>query len=222
VPRGVGILGGTFDPIHLAHLRVAEEVREAEDLAEIRLVPAAVPPHKAGRAVTDAAHRLRMAQLAADGVPGFRVWDVELTRRGPSYSVDTLRTLRDELGADARVVFVLGRDAFADFATWREPEAILGLADLVVVTRPPWPETLRIADFPVAAQGALRYDPGSECIRHASGRRVRLLPITALDVSATALRARVAAGRSIRFLVPASVEDYIRRHRLYTEEDAAR
>jgi nicotinate-nucleotide adenylyltransferase len=222
VAHGVGIVGGTFDPIHVAHLRVAEEVREAEDLAEVRLVPAAVPPHKTGRAVTAAAHRLRMTELAAADVPGFRVWDVELGRQGPSYSVDTLRALRAELGPAARIVFVLGRDAFAEFATWREPEAILGLADLVVVTRPPWPEALRIEDFPVAAQGALRYDPASECIRHASGRRVRLLPVTALDVSATALRARVAAGRSIRFLVPASVEDYIRRHGLYTEEDTAR
>jgi nicotinate-nucleotide adenylyltransferase len=222
VAGGIGILGGTFDPIHLAHLRAAEEVRDAEGLDEMRLVPAASPPHKSGRPITAAAHRLRMVELAVAGVPGFRAWDVELRRTGPSFTVDTLRTLRDEVGPAVRCVFVLGRDAFADFGTWREPDVILSLADLVVVTRPPWPQTLNVADFPVAAQESLRYDPASECIRHASGRRVRLLPITPLDVSATALRARVAAHRSIRFLVPPAVEEYVGRHALYLEEDPAR
>jgi len=221
VPGGIGILGGTFDPVHLAHLRAAEEVLEAEGLDEMRLVPAAVPPHKERAGISHAGHRLRMTQLAVAGVPGFRVWDVELRRRGPSYSVDTLRTLRAEVGPALRIVFVVGRDAFAEFHTWREYEAIFGLCDLVVVTRPPWPETLVLEDVPVAARPAFRYEPPGGCLRHESGRAVSLQRITALDVSATAIRARVAARRSIRFLVLPAVEAYIAEHRLYRSEHPA-
>ncbi|HLK11776.1 MAG TPA: nicotinate-nucleotide adenylyltransferase [Candidatus Binatia bacterium] len=219
---GVGIFGGTFNPIHLAHLRAAEEVREALGLAEVRFVPCAVPPHKADAALAAPAHRLRMVELATAGVPGFRAWDVELTRPGPSYSIDTLRALRAEVGERTPVAFALGRDAFADFATWREPDAILGLCDVVVITRPPWPATLTAEDFPVASRGAICYDAASGSFRHASGHTVRLLPVTALDVSATAIRDRVGAGRSIRFLVPAAVEAYIAAAGLYRPEVAAR
>jgi nicotinate-nucleotide adenylyltransferase len=160
-----------------------------------------------------------MVELATAGGPGLVPWDVELRRAGPSYTVDTLRTLREEVGPDARVVLVLGRDAFAELDTWREPGTILGLADLVVVTRPPWPAGLSIQDFPVALRHTLGYDRDSEAIRHESGRRVTLLRISALDVSATDLRARVAAGRSIRFLVPDAVATYVAEHGLYLRRE---
>lgn len=216
---GIGILGGTFDPIHVAHLRAAIEVREACGLDEIRLVPSAVPPHKAAAGVSSAADRLRMVELAAAGVPGLVPWDTELRRDGPSYTVDTLRALRAEVGPEQRLVFILGRDAFADLDTWREPDVILGLADLVVVTRPPWPSGLAIEDFPVALRHTLGYDPASEAIRHESGRGVTLLRISALDVSATDLRARIAVGRSIRFLVPDAVAAYVAERGLYLRRE---
>lgn len=219
---GIGILGGTFDPIHLAHLRAAEELREACALDEVRLVPAAIPPHKQTIPLAAAAQRLRMVELATAGAPGLRPWSIELERTGPSYSVDTVRALRAEVGPATRIVFALGRDAFADFHTWHEPEGIVALADVAVLTRPPWPETLVLDDLPVATRGALCYDFTSESFRHASGHEVKLLRITGLDISATAIRARVAAGRSIRFLVPAAVEDHIARHRLYRAEGDAR
>ncbi|HEV7734823.1 MAG TPA: nicotinate-nucleotide adenylyltransferase [Candidatus Binatia bacterium] len=218
VPGGIGILGGTFNPIHLGHLRAAEEVRTALGLDEMRLVPAAIPPHKDAGPIVEARHRLRMVELAIAGVPGFRAWDVELGRSGPSYSVDTLRALRAEVGDTARIVFVLGRDAFAGFGTWREYPAIFALCDLVVMTRPPWPPELTIDDFPVAAQGSFGYDPARECYRHASGHGVSLQRITALDISATAIRANVAAQHSIRFLVPPAVEQYIAAEQLYRSE----
>ena len=216
---GVGILGGTFDPVHLAHLRAAVEVREALGLDEVRLVPAAAPPHKADRALAAPAHRLRMVELATGDVPGLRPWAVELERPGPSYSVDTVRALRAEVGSTRRIVFVLGRDAFADFHTWREPEGILALADVVILTRPPWPALLGLDDFHVATRGTLCYDSVSGSFRHASGHEVRLLPITPLDVSATDIRTRAASGRSVRFLVTAAVERYIETHALYHAED---
>jgi nicotinate-nucleotide adenylyltransferase len=213
--RGVGILGGTFDPVHLAHLRVAEELLEAERLDHVRLVPSAVPPHKARRDVAPARDRLRMVRRAVAGHDRLRAWGVELGRPGPSYSVDTLRALRAEVGPRARIVFALGWDAFAELHTWKEYPAIFALADVVVLTRPAHRDTLALADFPVAARGAFRYDPRSVGFRHASGHRVTLQPVTALDISATDIRARVRAGRSIRYLVPDRVRDYIHTHGLY-------
>jgi nicotinate-nucleotide adenylyltransferase len=209
------VLGGTFDPVHLAHLRVAEELREAQALDHVRLVPCAIPPHKRRRDVAPARHRLRMVERAVTGQPGLRAWDVELERDGPSYSVDTLRALREEVGATRRIVFALGWDAFREFHTWREHAAIFALCDVVVVTRPSHPTTLGIDDFPIAARGAFHYDRVSAGFRHVSGHRVTLQRVTALDISASDVRARVRAGRSIRFLVPDPVLRYIDTHGLY-------
>jgi nicotinate-nucleotide adenylyltransferase len=213
-PNGIGILGGTFDPIHVAHLRVAEELREVQRLDQVRLVPSAVPPHKRGT-VAPAAHRLRMVERAVAGQPGLRAWDVELARPGPSYSVDTLRALRAEVGVARRIVFALGWDAFSEFHTWREHATIFALCDVVVVTRPPHPTQLRLDDFPVAARDAFHYDRVSAGFRHVSGHAVTLQPVTALDISATDIRARLRTRRSIRFLVPEPVRRYIDDHRLY-------
>ena len=190
-------------------------MRQAEELAEIRFVPASVPPHKEAEGITPARHRLRMVELAVAGCPGFRSWDVELGRIGPSYSVDTVRALRAEVGPAVRIALILGRDAFDEFHTWREPETILSLCDLVVMTRPPWSSTLSLDDVRVAGGEAFRYDAGSGTIRHASGRGVSLQRITALDISATAIRALVTTRRSIRFLVPSAVEEYIAAAGLY-------
>lgn len=217
MPGGIGIFGGTFDPIHTGHLRAAEEVRETERLDEIRFVPAALPPHKPRTGVAAAGHRLRMVELAIDGVPGFRASAIELVRAGASYSVDTLRAFRAEIGEDTRLVFVLGFDAFRDFHTWKEHAAIFGLCDIVVVTRPPWPDKLEITDIPVAAREAFCYVSSSESFRHASGHVLTLQRITALDISAARIRALVAAGRSIRFLVPPRVGAYIAERALYRE-----
>jgi len=219
---GVGILGGTFDPVHVGHLRAAEEVREGQDLDEVRLVPAAVPPHKERAGVVAAPHRLRMVELALAGVPGLRASDVELARPGPSYSIETLRAVRAELGDAARLVFAIGYDAFRDFGTWKEHAGIFALCDVVVVTRPPWPERLALEEIPVAAREAFCYDSISESFRHRSGHVLTLQRITALDVSAAAIRARVRAGRSIRFLVPPAVESYIAQQGLYRQGDRSR
>jgi nicotinate-nucleotide adenylyltransferase len=222
MPGGIGILGGTFNPIHLAHLRAAEEVREAERLDEVRFVLAAIPPHKAAADVASAEHRLRMVELAIDGVPGFRVSTIELERAGASYSVDTLRALRAEVGDAARLVFIVGWDAFRDFHTWKEHTVIFGLCDVVVVTRPPGPDRLTADDIPVAARTAFCYLEPSGSYRHESGHVLTLQRITALDISAAAIRARVAGHHSVRFLVPRAVEEYIARHGLYRQGDSAR
>jgi nicotinate-nucleotide adenylyltransferase len=218
---GIGVLGGSFNPVHFGHLRAAEEVREGQALDTMLLVPAAVPPHKDTAALAPAHHRLRMLELAIAGRAHLRVARQELDRPGPSYSIDTLRALRAEIGG-TRLVFVVGWDAFHDFATWKEHTEIFATCDVVVVTRPPGPTALTLADIPVAAKDAFCYDPSSESFRHASGHVLSLQRITALDISAAAIRARVAAGRSIGFLVPDAVEGYIAAHRLYRPGDVTR
>jgi len=211
----IGIFGGTFDPVHVAHLRVAEEVRETLCLGEVRFVPAADPPHKDGTRLAPARDRLAMIDLALDDVPGLRSWSIELERPGPSYSVDTVRTLRGTLGADVPIVFLIGRDAFDELHTWKNFQELLGLCDFAVMTRPTRPSPLTADDLPVATRRTLCYDSRIAGFRHESGHRVFSLAVTGLDVSASDIRRRVAAGRSIRFLVPAPVEEYIARHRLY-------
>jgi nicotinate-nucleotide adenylyltransferase len=213
--QGIGLLGGTFDPIHLAHLRVAEELREVQRLEHVRLVPCAVPPHKSRRDVAPARDRLRMVERAVAGHPGLRAWAIELEREGPSFSVDTLRALRARVGDTARVVFGLGWDAFTELHTWKEHAAIFALCDVVVVTRSAHPAALALDDFPIAARGSFLYDRRSAGFRHVSGHRVTLQRVTALDISATDVRTRVRTGRSIRFLVPDPVLRYIHDHRLY-------
>ena len=211
----IGVFGGTFNPIHLAHLRAAEEAREALALDEVRFVPSASPPHKNDATIVEAADRLRMVDLAIAGVPGFRSWDIELGRAGPSYSVDTLRALRAEVGGAARIVFLIGRDAFAELHTWKDFETLFTLADFAVMTRPPATHPLVESDLPVATQEAFCYDPDIAGFRHESGHRVISLAITGLDVSASDIRHRIAEGRSVRFLVPDAVEQFVHQHRLY-------
>jgi len=215
--RSVAIFGGTYNPIHLGHLRAAEEVRDVQRLDEVRFVPAAIPPHKDPTAVTLASvkHRLRMVELAVADTPGFGAWDIELARPGPSYSIDTIRALRAELVPGDRVGFMLGRDAFAEFHTWKEFTEIFALCDVIVVTRPPLTCALGEADLPVAARKAFRYDPDVGGFLHESGHRLIMQQVTSLDVSATEIRRLVGAGRSIRFLLPDVVAAYVQEHHIF-------
>lgn len=209
----VGLLGGTFDPIHLAHLRCAEEAREALRLDRVLFIPSARPPHKRGGVIA-AEHRLAMVRLALRGNPAFRVSRVEIERDGPSFLVDTLRILRARLRGD-RLVFLLGADALGEIDTWREWRSLFALADLAVFQRPPRAAAHLRAIVPVAARGDFCYQSDGRNAVHSSGNRITLLKQTALDISSSAIRQRVARGQSIRYLVPGPVERYIREHRLY-------
>ena len=202
VPGSLGILGGTFDPIHHGHLLIAEEAREALGLERVLLVPAAAPPHKPGRPVTDATDRLEMVELAIAGNPAFEVGRQELERGGTSYTVDTLLALRAERGAAAGDPWlILSSEALAELPSWRDPDGILGLCRLAVVPRGGY------ADLDHAWVAA-RF-PGRE-------DRVRFLPGPLLPISGSVVRRRAAAGRSVRYLVPDAVATYIAQHRLYT------
>jgi nicotinate-nucleotide adenylyltransferase len=214
--RRLGILGGSFDPVHLGHLRSAEEVREALSLERVYFVPAYQPPHKPQRRLADGRDRLAMLELAVADNPAFRASGVEIDRGGTSYSVDTLRSFTaGEPGAS--LFLIVGMDAYREMQTWKDAARIFELASVVVTSRPPDAARPSIEHLPVAAREAFCYDPSTLSYRHRIGTSLYFLPITGIDVSATAVRERVRQGRSIRYLVPSAVERLIAERGLYRD-----
>ncbi len=187
----IGILGGTFDPPHVGHLIAAQDTFDALSLDKLLFIPARVPPHKQHETVSHADVRLRMVSAAIDGDERFEASDVELRRTGPSYTIDTLRELKERFPADALFLLV-GVDQVREFATWREPEEVLRCAQLVMLTR-----------------GGIEEAPQGDIV-HAT------VPVTRIDISSTLVRQRARAGLPIRYLVPEAVEKMIVTERLYT------
>lgn len=220
--KRIGIFGGTFNPIHVGHLRSAEEVGEAQALDRILFVPSGSPPHKAWHGVASATHRVEMVRRAIAGNRRFRLSTVETERRGHSYAVDTVRALA-AAAPSTRFAFILGLDAFREISTWKSYATLFELCDLIVTSRPTGqPETRLLELLPVAARGDFWYQPDSTTLSHRSGHQISFQQLTDLDVSATRIRERVAAGLSVRYLLPRSVEQYIRRHSLYSKKGLAR
>lgn len=209
-----GILGGTFNPIHLAHLRIAEEVREACRLDRVLFMPAATPPHKLVAGAVTFAQRLAMIEAAIADNPGFRVSDLEARRSGKSFSVDTLELLRQGDPKGERY-FIVGLDSFRDIATWKQYVRLFELAHMVVTARPGVELPDPLAALPVAVQNDFCYDEKLKKLQHRSGNAVIFLEETHLDISSTLIRRKVAAGESIRYLVPPAVAAYIVEHGLY-------
>lgn len=208
--KPLAIFGGTFDPVHIGHLRAAWEAAEALD-AEVRLVPAHVPPHRP-QPQASAAHRVAMLRLALAGQARLALDTRELQREGPSYTVDTLRELRAEIGPQRPLILLVGADAYAGFPGWHQWLALYELASIVVLTRPghavEWSGVLALETR------ARRVATSAELRGQASGA-VLELEVSALDISASSIRATIAAGREPRFLVGATVLDYLRTHGLY-------
>ncbi len=215
----LGVLGGTFDPIHLGHLALADEVCTHLNLDRVIFVPAGVPPHKSAP-LLNAHHRLELVRLAVGSDPRFEVSEVEIGRAGPSYMIDTLETLQRER-PQAEWFLILGLDAFLPFESWRAPERISAIAHLVVVSRPGCRfRDLEGGAYTRAVPTAVldRLDQGQERpfdFPLASGRRLILMPVTPHDVSATAIRAFLSGHERRRNLLPAVVESYIIGHNLY-------
>jgi len=210
----IGILGGTFNPIHLAHLRVAEEVREACALERVLFIPAAHPPHKEERGQIPFARRFAMVEAAIADNPAFAVSDIEAQRPGKSYSVQTLEILQKELPQD-ELYFIIGLDSFRDLSLWRDYARLFELAHLVVATRPGVSRGDPRELLPVAIKERFCYNSASQTLRHHGGNSVFFVEETWLDISSTRIRQLVAAGRSIRYLVPPTVADYISTHGLF-------
>jgi nicotinate-nucleotide adenylyltransferase len=202
IRQRVGIFGGSFDPIHIGHLLIAEQAREQLRLDQIRFIPAAVSPLKQGRQPVDAKHRVEMVRLAVGGNPFFTVDDRELRRGGTSYTVDTLKELKSEL-PHSDLCFLMGADSLAEFHLWREPELICQLAFVVVVARGGHP--------PPDLKSLARYLPADQQDELES----HLIFMPQLEISSRDIRHRFGARQSVRYLVPAAVEAYMNHHALY-------
>jgi len=212
----IGLFGGTFNPVHAAHLRAAEEVRERCSLDRVEFVVSAVPPHKNASGVAPAEHRRHMLELALEDNPAFVVNTSELERAGRSYSIDTILAAQARTPA-AHFTFVLGADAFAEIESWKRFDEIFARCDVAVLSRP----GVTIERPPIAVEKAFCYDSDRRVYVHASGNALTFVPITPLMISASDIRQRCADGRSIRYLVPRAVEEYIAAHGLYVGRAAA-
>lgn len=206
-----GVLGGTFDPIHLGHVAAGAAAQQALSLDAVMLIPSRIPPHRADPVTASGEHRLAMAQLAAAARPGWSASRLELDRSGPSYTFDTLVELQSS-APGAQIFFIIGADAFAEIATWSRYPAVLDLAHFVVVSRPGITlDSLRErvpSAFPSSALRAGGRDASAKT-------RVILVEAHTPDVSSTDIRRRARAGETLAGLVPESVAQYIRAHRLY-------
>ena len=198
--RKVGILGGTFDPIHYGHLVIAEDCWAQLGLDDVLFVPAGAPPHKRGQAVSPAADRVEMVGRAIAGNRHFRLSRVDVDRPGASYSVEMVSRLRRVLGDETSFFFIVGRDALADLPLWREPARLADLCQIVAVNRP---------GYPPLDLGSLE-----PAIPRASERILHLV-VPELSISASILRQRVREGRPITYMTPDAVIEYIQQHRLY-------
>ncbi len=194
----IGVLGGTFDPIHIGHLIVAEEARIRLGLAEVLFVPAGQPWLKEDRAITPAVHRVEMVCRGIADNPSFKLNTLEVDRQGPSYTVDTLTSLKDQLSSQASLFFILGRDTLAELPLWKEPRKVIQLCRLVV---PPRLGSRDLRHLEEAVPGLLE--------------RVIQLDMPVIGISSSEIRQRIARGLSIRYLVPTAVERYIGEQRIY-------
>lgn len=195
----LGVLGGTFDPIHLGHLILAEEARDRLRLDRVLLAPAADPPHKAGRRISPAEHRVRMVALAIADNPHLALSRVDVDRPGPHYTLDMVRLLLAEHGPETELFFLMGQDSLADLPTWHRPQELMALCRLAAFSRP---------DVPLDWEALEAALPGVR-------EQVTLLPMPLLQISGSDLRQRVREGRTIRYQVPPAVEAYIYAQGLY-------
>jgi nicotinate-nucleotide adenylyltransferase len=214
----IGLLGGTFNPIHLGHLRAAEEVREALELDRVLFIPSAVPPHKQAETmdpIADADSRFDWVLRATADQKSFLVDRIEVDRPGPSYLVDTLESLRKR-EEGTRLVFIVGEDAFSEMGDWRAPERLFTLTDFAVMTRPPGQIRNLEQCIPKVVREAFEFtEEGRVAIHREAGTRIQIVPITALDISSRQIRRALRSGRSIRYVVPESIREGIEQSGIY-------
>ncbi len=209
----IGLLGGTFNPIHFGHLRMAQELADTLAFDEVRFIPSANPPHKAAPEVS-AEHRAKMVQLAIADNLLFKLDSRELERTGASYTIDTLISLQEELGGTAALCLIMGSDAFTHLNTWHRWQAIIDYCHIILVQRPSSVTQPKLAE----ELTALLHDHYTENISDLSTESagyIHMQKITALDISATHIRAQFKAGDSPRYLMPDNVLEYIKNHGLY-------
>ncbi len=207
--RRIGLFGGTFDPIHLGHLRCAQEVWEAFDLSQVIFILAATPPHKLDRPIISTQHRWNMVKLAVADNPSFALSDVEIKREGASYSIETISHYHRNLRKGERLFFIIGADAFCEIETWKDYPQLFTVCDFIVISRPHF-DPLRA---PVLTSEG--FQKKGDRFLHPSGHSLHLLNVTPIGIASTEIRRAVREGRSLTYLIPKEVEEYITREGLY-------
>ncbi|MBW1857585.1 MAG: nicotinate (nicotinamide) nucleotide adenylyltransferase [Deltaproteobacteria bacterium] len=210
----LGILGGTFNPIHSGHLRVAEEIGEESGLTKVYIIPSGMPPHKEPYPLADFPHRLEMALLASKISPLLEVWDIEGKRPGFSYSIETLQLFHSYFGSSLELFFIIGMDAFIEIKTWKEYQNLFNFASFVVINRPGYNKD-KFSQFLDSLNVGFTWDEKRKCFCHPSGNILLKKDTTLMDISATRIREMVAKKKSIHFLVPEVVREYIEKVGLY-------
>jgi nicotinate-nucleotide adenylyltransferase len=213
-PLRLGLFGGTFNPMHYGHLRSAEEVCEALALTRLWFIPAGHPPHKTVQGITPFEVRLQMSRLAVGDHPVMSVSDLEGRRPGRSYSIETLRQIRREVGPTWELYFILGLDAILEIPTWKDYKDLFSLSHFVVLDRPGY-NRQRLKEVLGEVHPLFRPLKLQRGFLHPTGHKVILQETTLMDISGTAIREMVRHGRSIRYLLPEAVREYIITHKLY-------
>lgn len=211
----LGIMGGTFNPIHLGHLRCAEEIGEQFDLQPIIFIPSANPPHKEPSEIISASQRLKLTKLATSDNPRFLVSDIEIRRRGKSYSITTINHFRKKYGDGLNLFFILGMDAFQEITTWKDYQKLLAGCNFIITTRPRFKKKPLEEILPLSVAKLFSYDRKNRRYVHCSNSHIYFREITLLNISSTLIRDNIRENRSIRYLLPERVEEYIRKRRLY-------
>lgn len=200
--KKAGILGGTFDPIHYGHLIIGREVLEYFNLDRVIFIPSGMPPHKNADEVSPAMHRLNMAKLAVEDDRDFEVSCIETDRKGYSYTVDTLERLMDYYGGSVKLYFIIGADIIKDLLTWREPDRVFGMCEFIAVTRPGYAED--------------RFSMDVDYLVKTHCAVIHKINTSLIEISSSDIRQRIKDGKSIRYLVPEKVREYIYANKLYT------
>jgi nicotinate-nucleotide adenylyltransferase len=207
--RRIGLFGGTFDPIHLGHLRCAQEVWEAFELSQVIFILAATPPHKLDRPIISSQHRWNMVKLAVADNPSFALSDVEINREGASYSIETISHYHRNLQKGERLFFIIGADAFCEIETWKDYPQLFTVCDFIVISRPHFDPL----QAPVLISEG--FQKKGDHFLHPSGHSLHLLSVTPIGIASTEIRRAVREGRSLSYLIPKEVEKYIIKEGLY-------
>jgi nicotinate-nucleotide adenylyltransferase len=216
-----GLFGGTFDPIHLGHLRAAEEIREELSLDRIIFIPAAIPPHKDKTHITPSRHRLEMLMLAVSDNHSFEICDYELKKTTTSYTVETLRFM-NAAHRDSEFYFIVGNELFSEIETWKEYNALFKLSNFVVITRPGYSGGSS-EKLPLALKNDFSYYKENANVisyKDQSSKIIAYTKIRGLEISSSEIRHYVMSGKSIKYLVPAAVEKYVLENNIYSREES--